>query len=89
MQAKGPEYMPIFTFALWSLIKDCFGHIPSHKASSVFKPGCGAHPLQSAREYPLKEKHAMGGKASESSAPPYEDRFSHKITIQSSNDSEF
>jgi hypothetical protein len=43
-------------------------------------------PLQSARQYPLKEKYAVGGKATEPSAPPYEDRFSHKITIQSNND---
>jgi hypothetical protein len=46
--------MPIFT--LWSLIKDCLGPTPSHKTSSVFELGCGTHSLQSARQYPLKEK---------------------------------
>jgi hypothetical protein len=87
MQAKGLESMPIFSFDLWSLIKDCLGPSPSHKASSVFDLGCRTHPLQSARKYPLKGKHAVGSGATEPSAPPYEDRFSHKIKIQSNDDS--
>jgi hypothetical protein len=31
----------------------------------------------------LKEQNAAGSRASEPSAPPYEDKFSHKIKIQS------
>jgi hypothetical protein len=53
------------TFGLWSMIKDCLGPTPS----SVFELGCGTLPLQSARQYPLKEKHTMGGKATELPPP--------------------
>jgi hypothetical protein len=53
------------------VIKDRLGPTPSHKASSVFELGCGTHPLQSARQYPLKEKHAMGGRVTELLAPTY------------------
>jgi hypothetical protein len=42
--AERPECMPIFTFALWSLIKDFLGPTVSHKASLVFKLGCGLAP---------------------------------------------
>jgi hypothetical protein len=94
--AEGLECMPIFTFGLWSMIKDCLGPTPSHKdrfSSLVFKQGCGTHPLQSdiqefKRRYPLKEQNAAGGGDAESSAPPYEDKFSHKIKIQSKDDSD-
>jgi hypothetical protein len=44
--AEGLECMTVFTFGLWSMIKGCLGPTPSHKASSVFEPGCGTHPLQ-------------------------------------------
>jgi hypothetical protein len=83
---EGPECMPNFTFGMWSMIRDCLGPAPSHKASLVFVVGCGTHPLQSVRQYPLKEKHAVGSRTTEPSARPYKDRFSHKITIQSTND---
>jgi hypothetical protein len=36
----------------------------------------------------LKEQNAEGGGAAELSAPPYEDKFSHKIKIQSKDDSD-
>jgi hypothetical protein len=39
-------------------------------------------------QYPLKEQNAVGGRAAEPSAPPYEDKFSHKIKIQSKDDSD-
>jgi hypothetical protein len=88
---EGLECMPIFTFGLWSMIQDCLGPTPSHKerfSSSVFKPGCGTHPLQSVRKCPLKEQNAVGDGAAKPSAPPYEDKFSHKIKIQSQDDSD-
>jgi hypothetical protein len=37
----------------------------------------------------LKEQDAAGGRATEPSAPPYEDKFSHKTKIQSKDDSDF
>jgi hypothetical protein len=77
--AESPKCMPIFTFGLWSMIRDCLGPTPSHKASSVFELACGAHPLQSPRQYPIKEKH-VGSEATEQSTPPYENRF--PITLQ-------
>jgi hypothetical protein len=73
--AEGLECRPIFIFALWSLIKDCLGPTPSHRASSLFKLECGAHFLQSARQYPLKENHAVGREATELWAPPCKDVF--------------
>jgi hypothetical protein len=36
----------------------------------------------------LKEQDAAGGEVAELSAPPYEDKFLHKIEIQSKDDSE-
>jgi hypothetical protein len=33
--SEGSECTPIFTFGLWSMIKDCLGPTPSHKASLV------------------------------------------------------
>jgi hypothetical protein len=54
------------------LVEDCLGPTPLHKerfSSLVFKPGCGTHPLQSIRQYPLKEQNAVGGGATEPSAP--------------------
>jgi hypothetical protein len=36
----------------------------------------------------LKEQNATGGGATEPSAPPYEDKLSHKIKIQSQDDSD-
>jgi hypothetical protein len=87
--AEGPECMPIFTSDFCFMIKDCLGPTPSHKerfSSSVFKPGCGTNPLHSVRQYPLKEQNAVGGRATELSTPLYEDKFSHKIKIQSKDD---
>jgi hypothetical protein len=37
--AEGLEYMPIFTFVLWYMIKDWLGPTLSHKER------CGTHPL--------------------------------------------
>jgi hypothetical protein len=34
------------------------------------------------------EHNAVGGGATEPSAPPYEDKFSHEIKIQSQDDSD-
>jgi hypothetical protein len=36
----------------------------------------------------LKEQNATGSRATEPSAPPYKDKFSHKIKIQSKDDSD-
>jgi hypothetical protein len=36
----------------------------------------------------LKEQDPAGGGATEASAPPYEDQFSHKTKIQSKDDSD-
>jgi hypothetical protein len=80
--AEGLECLHIFTFCLLSMIRDCLGPTPSHKASLVFKLGCVIHPLQSASQYPLKEKHVVDSRATEPSPQIYEDRFSHKITIR-------
>jgi hypothetical protein len=62
-------------------------------SSSVFKMGYGTHPLQPViqeckRQYHLKEQNAAGSRVTESSAPPYGDTFSHKIKIQSKDDSD-
>jgi hypothetical protein len=64
------------------MIKDCLGPTPSHKTSSVFRPECGTYPLQWVRQYPLKEQNAVGGRATELSTPPYQDK------IQSKDDSD-
>jgi hypothetical protein len=78
------------------MIKDCLGPTPSHKErffSFIFELGHGTHPLQSViqeckRKYPLKEQNAAGSGTTEPSAPPYENNFSHKIRIQSKDDSD-
>jgi hypothetical protein len=36
----------------------------------------------------MKEQNAAGGTATELSAPLHKDKFSHKITIQSKDDSD-
>jgi hypothetical protein len=40
------------------------------------------------KQYPLREQNAAGGGAAEPSTPPYEDKFSHRIKIQSKDDSD-
>jgi hypothetical protein len=89
--------MPIFTFGLWFIIRDCLEPIPSHKqrfSSSVFEAACGTHSLQPIiqerkRQDLLKEQNAAGSGATELSAPLYEDKFSRKSKIQSKDDSDF
>jgi hypothetical protein len=57
--AEGLECMSIFSFGLWSMIKDCLGPTPSHKerfSSSVFKLGCGLSPHnQASRSVSIRE----------------------------------
>jgi hypothetical protein len=94
--AEGPECMSIFTFSLLSMIRDCLEPTPSHKerfSSLVVELGYGTHPLQPViqkckRQDPLQEQNAVGGGATEPSAPPYEGKFSQKIKIQSKDDSD-
>jgi hypothetical protein len=66
-----------------------FGASSLTYASWIFRLRCGNHSLQSASQCPLKEKHDVGGKATELSTPPNEGRFSLKIKIQSNDDSDF